>query len=103
MIHFVLTKSPWFCCYWYICYFDGRYQITKSNCWTHIFLLRVAINKALLVSAQSFTSFIYKTKRIVAKRYHQMPKKSFGLRSKNVGSKCLGADEWITAAQKGCC
>ena len=65
-----------------------------------MFLLRVAINKALLVSTQSFTSFIYKTKHIVVKRYCQMPKKSFGLRSKNVGSKCLGADQLITAAQK---
>ena len=97
MIHFVLTKSPWFYCYWYICYFDGRCQITKSNRRTRIFLLRVAINKALLVSTQSFTSFIYKTKRIVAKRYYQMPKKSFGFRSKNVGSKCLGADELAVA------
>ena len=37
----------------------------------------------------------------MAKRYYQMPKKSFRLRSKNVGSKCLGANELIAAAQKG--
>ena len=91
MIYFVFTKSPWFFCYWHICHLDGRCQIAKSNNSTHIFLLRIAINNALLVSTQTFTSFVYKTKHVVAKRYHQMPKKSFGLRSKNVGSKCLGA------------
>ena len=94
MIYFVLIKSPWFYCYRHICYFDGRCQIAKSNRWTRIFLLRVAINKALLASTQSFTSFVYKTKRVVAKRYYQMPKESFGLRSKNVGSKCFGA-VWV--------
>ena len=90
MIYFVLTKSPWFYCYWRICYFDGGYQIAKSRRRTCIFLLRVAINKALLVSTQSFVSFVYKIKDIEAEKYHQIPKIVQAL-EKKVGTMCLGA------------
>ena len=83
MTYFVFTKSPWFYCYRHICYFDGRRKIANSNRWTCIFLLRVAINKALPISTQSFASFVHKIKYIQAERYDLLPK--------NIGAKCSGA------------
>ena len=82
MIYFVLTKSPWFYCYQHMCYFDGRCQISKSNRWTCIFLLRVAINKALPVSTQSFASFVYKIKHIQAEIHALLLKNRSGFGAK---------------------
>ena len=79
MIYFF---APWFYCYRHTCYFDGRCQIAKSNRWTCIFLLRVAINKELPVSTQSFASFAHKRKHGKAERYELLPKNRSGFGAK---------------------
>ena len=103
VIYSVATKSPWFYCYRHICYLDGKSQIAKSNLWTCIFLLRVAINKALPVSTQSFASFVYKIKHIQAERYNLLPKNRSRFGAKNVGPKCSGAVSISHYCSKSCC
>ena len=44
--------------------------------------LRVAINKALPVSTQSLSSFVYKIKHIEAERYDVIPKNRSGFGTK---------------------
>ena len=75
--------------------FQSKCQIAKSNRWTCVFLLRVAINEASLISTQSFASFVYKIKHMQTERYDLLPQKSFRLWSKNVVPSQL-----ITTAQK---
>ena len=55
------------------------------------FLFRVAINKALPVTTQSFASSIYKIKHIEVERYDLLPKDHSGIWGKNIGAKCSGA------------
>ena len=100
MIYFVLPKSSWFYCYRNICYFDGIWQIGKSNRWTCIFLLRVAINKALPVIKQSSGSFVYIIKHIQAERYDLLPKNRSGLGVKMQEQSVLVPSQLITTAQK---
>ena len=47
-----------------------------------IFLLRVAINKALPVTSQSLASFVYKIKNIQTERYDLLPKNCLGFGAK---------------------
>ena len=78
----MLTKSPWFYC-------SGIYVISMDDAKLQnlivesvFFPLRVAINKALPVSTQSFASFVYKIKHIQAERYDLLPKHPSGFGAK---------------------
>ena len=67
------------------------------------FFFSVAINKALPVSNQSFTSFVYKIKHIQAERYDILPKNRSGFGAKNVGPKCSGAISIDHYCSESCC
>ena len=83
-----------------MCHFDGRCQIANSNRWACIFLLRVAINKALPVTTQRFASFGYKIKHIQAGRYDLLPKNRSGFGVKMKEQRVLVPSQLITTAQK---
>ena len=82
VIYFVRTKSPWFYCY------------------RHFFPLCVTFNKALPVTIQSFTLFLYKMKHAEAERYDLILKNLSGFGAKMWEQSVLVQSQLITTAQK---
>ena len=82
MIYFVLTKSPWFCCYQHIYVSSMEDEKLQNLIVELVFFFCGAINKALLVSTQSFALFVYKMKHIQAERYDILPENHSGFLAK---------------------